>query len=59
MALVTGGMAHSKRLVERLRRRVKWIAPVAVYPGEDELRALAEGVFRVLDGEEESKQMGQ
>jgi butyrate kinase len=26
-----------------------------VYPGEDELRALAEGVFRVLDGEEEAK----
>jgi butyrate kinase len=30
---------------------------VAVYPGEDELRALAEGVFRVLDGEEEAKRM--
>ncbi|MGA9060147.1 MAG: butyrate kinase [Terracidiphilus sp.] len=55
--LVTGGMAHSERLVERLRGYVKWIAPVAVYPGEDELRALAEGVFRVLDGEEEAKRM--
>ena len=56
--LVTGGMAHSERLVERLRGFVEWIAPVAVYPGEDELRALAEGVFRVLDGEEEAKRMG-
>jgi butyrate kinase len=50
--LLTGGMAHSGRLVNRLRGYVHWIAPVAVYPGEDELRALAEGVFRVLDGEE-------
>jgi butyrate kinase len=56
--LVTGGMAHSGRLVARLRGSVEWIAPAAVYPGEDELRALAEGVFRVLDGEEEAKRMG-
>ncbi|MGB8028882.1 MAG: butyrate kinase [Terracidiphilus sp.] len=57
--LVTGGMAHSERMVEKLRSYVDWIAPVAVYPGEDELRALAEGVFRVLDGEEEAKRMGE
>ena len=56
--LLTGGMAHSARLLARLRRYVDWIAPVTVYPGEDELRALAEGVFRVLDGEEEAKRMG-
>ncbi|MGB7265734.1 MAG: butyrate kinase [Terracidiphilus sp.] len=56
--LLTGGMAHGERLVARLREYVEWIAPVAVYPGEDELRALAEGVLRVLDGEEEAKRMG-
>jgi len=56
--LVTGGMAHSERLVGKLRGYVEWIAPVAVYPGEDELQALAEGVFRVLDGEEEAKRIG-
>jgi len=55
--LVTGGMAHSERLVAQLRGYVEWIAPVVVYPGEDELRALAEGVFRVLDGEEEARRM--
>jgi butyrate kinase len=55
--LLTGGMAYSERLVARLRGYVEWIAPVAVYPGEDELRALAEGVFRVLDGEEKAKRM--
>ncbi|MFZ0337792.1 MAG: butyrate kinase [Terracidiphilus sp.] len=55
--LVTGGMAHSDRVVARLRGYVDWIAPVKVYPGEDELRALADGVFRVLDGEEEARRM--
>ncbi len=55
--LVTGGMAHSERAVARLRGYVEWIAPVKIYPGEDELQALAEGVFRVLDGEEEARRM--
>lgn len=53
--LLTGGMAYSARLVQRLRESIEWIAPITVYPGEDELRALAEGVFRVLDGEEQAK----
>ena len=38
-------------------RVLEWIAPITVYPGEDELQALAEGVFRVLDGEEEAKRL--
>jgi butyrate kinase len=53
--LLTGGMAHSERLIRQLRPSIEWIAPVHVYPGEDELRSLAEGVFRVLNGEEETK----
>jgi butyrate kinase len=52
--LLTGGMAHSERLIKYLRPSIEWIAPIAVYPGEDELRALAEGVFRVMDGEEDA-----
>jgi len=55
--LVTGGMAHSERVVARLRGYMEWIAPLKIYPGEDELRALAEGVFRVLDGEEVARRM--
>ena len=55
--LFTGGMAHSLRLVERLRGYLAWIAPIHLYPGEDELQALAEGVFRVLRGEEEPKRL--
>jgi butyrate kinase len=55
--LLTGGMAHSDRVVTRLRAYLQWIAPMRVYPGEDELRALADGVFRVLDGAEPAKRM--
>lgn len=53
--LLTGGMAHSKRVVTQLTEYLEWIAPIRVYPGEDELQALAEGVFRVLSGEERPK----
>jgi butyrate kinase len=56
--LLTGGMAHSERMVGRLREYMEWIAPITVYPGEDELLALAEGVFRVLNGEEQAKRLG-
>lgn len=55
--VLTGGMAHSERMISRLRGYVEWIAPVTVYPGEDELQALAEGVFRVLDGAEPAKRL--
>jgi len=55
--LLTGGMAHSDRMTGRLRAFTEWIAPVTVYPGEDELQALAEGVFRVLDGEEPARRL--
>ena len=50
--LLTGGMAHLPEVVEPIRRRVAWIAPVVLYPGEDELGALAAGALRVLRGEE-------
>ncbi|MFZ1086423.1 MAG: butyrate kinase [Terracidiphilus sp.] len=55
--LLTGGMAYSERVVKQLRSYIEWIAPLRVYPGEDELRALAEGAFRVLNGEEEAKRL--
>ena len=41
---------------EALREYVEWIAPVTVYPGEDELLALTQGALRVLTGEEEAKE---
>ena len=56
--LLTGGMAHSAQLVQRLRAAVEWIAPVHVYAGEDELEALAGGVLRALRGEEQVRELG-
>ena len=53
--LLTGGMAHSKALVEYITERVSFIAKVFVYPGEDELLALATAALRVLSGEEMAK----
>lgn len=55
--LLTGGMARSERLIQQLRAYLDWIAPLSVYPGEDELQALAEGAFRVLKGEEQARRM--
>jgi butyrate kinase len=57
--LFTGGMAHSERLVAALSEYVKWIAPITIFAGEDELRALTEGVLRVLRGEEQARQFEQ
>ncbi len=53
--LLTGGMAHEGWLVEGIRARVGFVAPVTPYPGEDEMAALASGAQRVLSGEEEAK----
>jgi butyrate kinase len=49
---LTGGVSRSKYLVNRIRRQVRWIAPVYVYPTMEEMRALAEGVLAVLEGHE-------
>ena len=56
--LLTGGMAHSERLVAALGEHIQWIAPITLYPGEDELQALAEGALRVLRGEERALRLG-
>ena len=53
--IVTGGIAYWKELIVALKEKVEWIAPLTVYPGEDELLALVQGVDRVLNGEEEVK----
>ena len=53
--LLTGGMAYEDYFTDLVKKRVQFIAPVATYPGEDEMEALAEGICRVLDNEEEAK----
>ena len=49
--LITGGVANSKWFVNMIIERVHRIAPTHVYPGEDEMRALAMNGLRVLSGE--------
>jgi len=53
--LLTGGIAHSKMFVNLIIERVFRIAPVHVYPGEDEMRALAQNGLMVLKGEIKAK----
>ena len=49
--LLTGGIAHRDYVVSRLTERVSFLAPVHVYPGEDELEALAQNALGALRGE--------
>jgi butyrate kinase len=53
---VTGGLAYSARLIAWVEERVSWIAPFLLYPGENEMLALAQGALRVLSGEERAKE---
>ena len=53
--LITGGIAFNEFFTDMIGQRIGFIAPVHVYPGEDEMQALAEGVYRVLQGEETAK----
>lgn len=48
--LITGGMAYSPIMVKYMEEMVKFIAPVVIYPGEDEMKALAQNGVRVLEG---------
>lgn len=54
--ILTGGIAYGKETVDYIKERVEFICPVVVYPGEDELLALAEGGLRVLRGQEKAKE---
>lgn len=48
--VLTGGLANSQRVVEYLTDRLSRLAPIHVYPGSDECRALAEGAARAITG---------
>ncbi|NLD04565.1 MAG: butyrate kinase [Synergistaceae bacterium] len=52
--ILTGGLANSTYLCDLIKERVSWISETICVPGEDELRALAEGAYKVLSGEEEA-----
>ena len=48
--ILTGGIAYSKPITEAIARKVSWLAPVKVYPGENELDSLAENGYIILSG---------
>ena len=50
--VLTGGLAHSKFITEEIIKRVSFIAPVVLVPGEEEMESLALGALRVLNKEE-------
>jgi len=51
--VLTGGIAYDEEFVDWIKERVEFIAPIKVYPGEYEMTALAQGVLRVIRGEEQ------
>ena len=54
--LMTGGIAYDQKITEMITEKVSFIAPVTLYPGEDELLALAQGALRVMTGEEKAQE---
>lgn len=53
--VLTGALARSDMLVNWIVERVEWIAPAMIYPGEDEMLAMAQGALRVLRDEEKAR----
>jgi butyrate kinase len=49
--ILTGGISHNPMVVEYIKKMVTFIAPVVIYPGEDEMHALAMNGLMVLKGE--------
>ena len=54
--ILTGGVANSKLLTSMIEKYVKFIAPVVVLPGENEMESLANAGLRLLKGEETAKE---
>ncbi|HSH36283.1 MAG TPA: butyrate kinase [Schnuerera sp.] len=56
LIILTGGIAYSKMMTSWIKKRVEYIAPVEIMPGENEMESLAYGILRVLNGEEEARE---
>jgi len=53
--ILTGGIAYSECVTSEIIKRVSYLAPVEIIPGEMEMKALALGAFRVLNNLENAK----
>ncbi len=54
--VITGGIAYSNMMTNWIKKRVQFIAPVEIMPGENEMESLALGTLRVLNGEEDARE---
>ena len=54
--IITGGIAYSEKFIIDLKDYVGSLTDFYVYPGENEMEALAEGIFRVIDKQEEAQE---
>ncbi len=54
--VISGGVAHSRLMVEYIMKKTGFLGRTVVFPGEDEMEALAMGALRVLRGEEEARE---
>ena len=52
--ILTGGIAYSEQVVDEIKSKIGFIAPLTIYAGEDELLALTQGALRVMTGEEKA-----
>jgi butyrate kinase len=55
--IITGGIANSKKITAKMKKRIGFIAPVTLYPGENEMDALALGALEVMRGNQSLKAM--
>lgn len=55
--LLTGGIAYSRVVVDKIRDKCSFIAPIVVYPGENEMESLARGAYEAIQGEENIKEL--
>lgn len=52
---ITGGIAFSEKMINKIKYYIEDLAPIYVFPGEEEMKSLAEGALRVLRGETKAK----
>ena len=53
--VLTGGLAYSDIFVDSIKKHVGFVGPIEIIPGENEMKALAEGVLRVMRGQEKAR----
>ncbi len=54
--VITGGLAYDQLVIDFIKERVSFISKILIFPGEDEMEALAFGALRVLNNEEKYKE---